>query len=355
MHLFQRFPQLEQRLPRVGLTATPTPVQRLSERLWVKRDDVTSPRYGGNKVRKLEFLLADARRSGARRLLTTGAVGSHHALATTIHGADLGFASTLVLLPQPPTPHVSTVLRLILAHGGRVRLARSPVRVPLELLRARLAHRAEGVALIPAGGSNALGTLGYVEAALELAAQVENGECPAPAEVHVAGGTLGTAAGIALGLTLAGLDSRVVAHRITVRAITNARRLRGLLDGALRLLAGAGAALPDRAGIMRRVTIGQERIGRGYGHATPEGEHAAAWFHERGIHLDATYTAKAAAGALASGARGPVLYWHTLSSTEDAAPAVGLPVERIPPELRPFAPPLDPSGGPAPPSAARGE
>ncbi|MGH7437038.1 MAG: pyridoxal-phosphate dependent enzyme, partial [Polyangiaceae bacterium] len=103
--------------------AYPTPVERLSPLstdrsvLWVKRDDLTSPEYGGNKVRKLERILEHARARGARRIITIGAAGSHHVLATTYHGRKAGLEVEAVLVPQPGTPHVVEVLRASLAAG----------------------------------------------------------------------------------------------------------------------------------------------------------------------------------------------------------------------------------------------
>jgi len=313
-------PRIAEVAPRVRIAQLPTPVHALDETTgtWIKRDDLTSDRYGGNKVRKLEFLLARAQHEQADRLLTIGAIGSHHALATTVHGSALGFDVSLALLPQPLTPHVREVLTTAAAHGAVIRVTRSAAGIPLAVLATRIAHWRERVHTIPAGGSDGLGTLGYVEAALELARQQRAGDCPAFAEVHVAGGTLGTAAGLALGFELAGVPTRIVAHRITVRAITNERTARRLVDDALVLLSRAGAArLPQTERVLARLRIAHDQIGAGYGHATDGGRAALDWFAGHGIALDATYTAKAAAGFLAGAgaAEQPRLFWHTLSAT----------------------------------------
>ncbi|MDP9149111.1 MAG: pyridoxal-phosphate dependent enzyme, partial [Myxococcota bacterium] len=106
----------------------PTPVERVAlsfvrpsdeAELWIKRDDRTHEVVGGNKVRKLEWLLADARSRGARRLVTAGAAGSHHVLATTYFGRREGFDVEAVLVPQPRTAHVVDVLRASLGLGLR--------------------------------------------------------------------------------------------------------------------------------------------------------------------------------------------------------------------------------------------
>ena len=320
--LFLRFPELEKRVPRIPLARLPTPLARLplDGDAWIKRDDLTGLPYGGNKVRKLEFLLAEARHAGADRLITIGAIGSHHALATTIYGRAAGFGVTAVLLPQPVTPHVSAVLEGMRRFGAEVRLVGSAAAIPAGVAAARLAHRRERVHVIAAGGSSPVGTLGYVNAALELVDQVDAGVAPRPAVVHVAGGTLGTAVGLAYGFALAGWDTDVVAQRITSRVITNRRRARVLIDGVRDLLDPVGARpLPSRAAVLRRFRIEHGQLGRGYGFATDAGVEAMRWFDDRSLPpLDATYTAKAAAGFLsaASNADTPLLYWHTLSAEE---------------------------------------
>lgn len=332
--LLERFPRLAETVPWIPLARLPTPVERLpidGVDAFIKHDDRSGGPYGGNKVRKLEFLLAAAREAGAERLITVGALGSHHALATTVYGVREGFRVTVVLMPQAPIAHVRAVLAAVAANGAEIRLVGSAAAVPAGLIAARLAHRAERVHVIPAGGSNAAGTLGYVNAALELAAQCEDGLCPVPAEVHVAGGTLGTAVGLALGFAIAGLPTRVVAVRITSRAITNRRRARRLARGAHALIAAAAAGderlLPEPDAALRRLHIDHAQIGRGYGFETPGGVAALDWFRARtGLELDATYTAKAAAGflaAIAAEPAGPVLYWHTLSSVEPPLPDIG--------------------------------
>ena len=345
--LFQRFPALAQRVRWQWLGRYPTPVQRLvlpAGALWVKRDDLTAEPYGGNKVRKLEFLIADALGSGAGRLVTAGALGSHHALATAVYGRAAGLPVTLVLFPQPVTPHVRRVLLTDVALGAQLRFVPRLELVPGALLALRWAARRERPYVIPPGGSDALGTLGYVNAGLELAQQVAAGTLPAPAEVHVAAGTLGTAAGLAIGLTLAGLETRVAATRITGRVVTNERTLGRLIRSALALLAPEVAL--DAEQVVGRVEIRHGQIGAGYGRETEAGRAATVQLAAAGLELDPTYTAKAAAEALTAacvaasagsggasgggadareGARAAVrraapapepLFWHTLSATE---------------------------------------
>ncbi|MFW6080184.1 MAG: 1-aminocyclopropane-1-carboxylate deaminase/D-cysteine desulfhydrase [Gemmatimonadota bacterium] len=335
--LFRRFERVAERIPWTPLGELPTPVERLpiddrpgseaAGEIWVKRDDLTGRVYGGNKVRKLEFLLGAAVDAGARRLVTGGAIGSHHALATTIYGRLLGLDSTLVLFPQPVTPHVRDVLRLHHAFGAELRFSPRMVRLPLDLRRARKVHRGAPAALIAPGGSDEIGALGYVDAALELAEQVERGEAPPPDTVYAAAGTLGTVVGLAIGFGLAGLATRVVGVRVTSRLVVNRLAVRSLARRTLGRLARAGAPAHSLADVTSRIELRHGRIGRGYGHPTEDGRRARERLERVGLRLDPTYTAKVAAElfAAADSDRGPEgvrLFWHTLSAalpTERAA------------------------------------
>jgi 1-aminocyclopropane-1-carboxylate deaminase/D-cysteine desulfhydrase-like pyridoxal-dependent ACC family enzyme len=307
--------------PRVALGTFPTPVERLpvsgvAREVWVKRDDLSAESYGGNKVRKLEFLLADARARDAGRIITAGALGSHHALATTVHGRKLDFPVTLVLSPQRPTEHVREVLLTDHALGADLRFVRRMEFIPWGLLRERIRHWPERPYMVPPGGSNALGTLGYVHAALELLDQVEAGEVPLPRRVHVACGTMGTVAGLALGFTLRGATIRIEAVRVVGKVVTNERVLRRLLSSTSHLLEAGGRKPPPVEKALALVRLHHDQIGEGYGRPTEAGRLAAERLSDAPFSLDPTYTAKAAAGLLAAldrGEEGPHLYWHTLS------------------------------------------
>src|SRR5688500_14309115 len=323
--LFRRYPGIADKIPWLQLGEYPTPVEPLnlgSNDVFIKRDDLTSRLYGGNKVRKLEFLLAHARARGAKRLITVGAAGSHHALATTIYGKQLGFDVTLVLFPQPLTHHVREILLQDIAHGAELRFTRRMETVPTALFATTLRYRGDRAVVIPAGGSDAIGTLGYVNAALELAEQIENGIVPAPKTIIVAAGTLGTAAGLALGCALANLAVQIHAVRITSRLVTNDRVLSRLIRGAEEILRRAGGPQGNADRALASVQIEHDYLGRGYGIATDAAAAAVDALSQTGIHLDQTYTAKAAAALLAEAqtAEPPVLFWHTLSAHEPPLP-----------------------------------
>jgi 1-aminocyclopropane-1-carboxylate deaminase/D-cysteine desulfhydrase-like pyridoxal-dependent ACC family enzyme len=286
----------------------------------VKRDDLTQHVYGGNKVRKLEYLLEDARVRGAKRLVTVGAVGSHHVLATTYFGAKAGFEVEAVLVPQPRTDHVVEVLRADLGLGLRAFPVGSWAAVPWTLL----ARVASGATLIPLGGSSAVGTAGYIDAGRELAEQVRRGALPEPDVCVVALGSGGTAAGLAVGFAAAGLRTRVVGVCVSAPPWALGVSARHLARVSSR---DAGASTP-------RVKLETDTrfLGAGYGCPTPEGEEATALARVHGgLTLDPTYTAKAFACALwfvRARRASTILYWHTLSSAPMAPLLAAGPDER---------------------------
>jgi D-cysteine desulfhydrase len=323
--LFDRFPTLRDRLPWIPLATVPTPIEELPSpegfrgRLFVKRDDLTSPLYGGNKVRKFEYLLADARRRGARALVTVGGIGSNQGLAATLHGAALGFAVDLSLGWQPITEAVELALRGMVAAGARIRYAAGPVGMFANAAAAMRARRRAGEIpyYIPFGATNALGSAGYVGAALELAAQIRAGEVPAPDRLFVPAGTCGTAAGLLVGCRVAGLRTRVTAVRVVARPLANTPLLLWRARRVAALLARLDPTVP-------RVRIGRHEIdligdfvGEGYGAPTRESEQALAWAAPR-LRLETTYSGKALAACLTwcrdRAAGETVLFWNTHNS-----------------------------------------
>jgi 1-aminocyclopropane-1-carboxylate deaminase/D-cysteine desulfhydrase-like pyridoxal-dependent ACC family enzyme len=332
--LFDRFPRLHGRIPHLQLGHFPTAVEAHTldagggpRQFLVKRDDLCGDPYGGNKVRKLEFLLARARAQGARRLLTAGATGSHHALATTVYGRQHGFEVTLVLFPQTRNAHVRDILLMDHALGAELRFTLRMESVPFALLRARLAHARERPFVIAPGGSDPVGTIGYVNAGLEFAAQLADGTAQRPRAIYLAAGTLGTAVGLAIGLSSAGIEIPIVAVRITPRFVTNEAVMKRLLTRTHALLERAGADLPPPAAALRLLEMHHEQFGEGYGRATQAGTAAGEQLATLGLGVDPTYTAKAAAALLAALHAGtepdapgdsgqPPLFWHTLSARE---------------------------------------
>jgi D-cysteine desulfhydrase len=263
--------------------------------------------------------------------MTFGARGSHHGLATAVFARELGFRATLILGPQPPSAHAERTLQTAAATGARILTTRSMAEMPVAALRGALAGMRAGEGLpywIAGGGSSALGTLGYVAAGLELAAQVRRGEAPLPDYVYVAAGTCGTLAGLSLGLWLGAREVPELAHtrligvRVVPGAIANDRRLHRLRRSAARLLERAGVPIGRDAGVDATVLGGQ--LGAGYGHATrasaAAADDACAYTD---LAIEPTYTAKALAGlrAFATDHRRHAthLFVHTYGGTPNLA------------------------------------
>lgn len=324
--------------------------------LWVKDDGMLHPLYGGNKIRKLEYLLADALRRSSKRIVAVGTASSHHVLATALFAREVGLKSASILCPHPLSDHAQQVLEAIVATGTEVLPARSMARVPWAL--ARLVQRGDYV-LWP-GGSSVTGGLGYVDAAAELWQQIREGVLPEPDVVVVPLGSGGTAAGLAAGALRVGLSATVLGVSV-VGGCTSAAWLSRSLAWAIMRSEGIPTA-PGALGIKLRVT-GLYR-GKGYGWPTDAGRRAADRAAEAGLYVDPTYTAKAFAAALdcvhgqlshhrpfgRTGSRSEpaqprsprpirVLYWHTLSSVVPnrsvisnlaAGPATGRVVSQTP-------------------------
>jgi 1-aminocyclopropane-1-carboxylate deaminase/D-cysteine desulfhydrase-like pyridoxal-dependent ACC family enzyme len=318
------FASRSEAMARVSLGTYPTPVQELTQAsrgrcaVWVKRDDLTGALYGGNKVRKLEYLLADAHGRGATRLVTIGAIGSHHVLATTLYGRREGFSVEAALLPQPRTDHVVEVVRAGLGHGLVPMPAWGFASVAMRVVPRLFGG---GAYFITVGGSNVMGSLGYVAAARELAAQIRAGEMPEPDVIVVALGSGGTVAGIAAGLELEGIRSHVVGVIVADPPWLITFRTRRLARACLRL-GKRRENVVARGWLDRRLSIDRRWLGAGYGVPTEEGARATEVAAQEGLVLDPTYTAKTFAAALAraealrdSPAPKTVLYWHTLSSS----------------------------------------
>jgi D-cysteine desulfhydrase len=289
--LFDRLPRLADLVPFTPLAdGLPTPVEQVADRFWIMRDDRTDSHYGGNKVRKLEHLLPIAQRRGGP-VLTAGATGSHHVVATAVHARRLGLDVEAVQFPQPDTPHVREMAAKLEPLGVHVTKAPSSYLMPF-VLAARLAHLAprRPLLLMP-GGSTPLGVLGYVGAGLELTAA----GIAEPDAIVVALGSGGTAVGLAIGIALGGWTrARVIGARTADAIVTNEPVLRAL-EASTNALLAIGGARPSRPA---RFGVDTRWFGAGYGHPTDAGERATEHAATLGIAVEPTYTAKAFACAL---------------------------------------------------------
>lgn len=328
--LFSRWPALRDSRPIVELATLPTPVEAAPAlaaelgcaSLSIKRDDLTAADYGGNKIRKLEFLLGDARRQGRTEVITFGGLGSNHCIATALNCRRLGMGCTVILTAEPLTPQVKTALGRHLELGSRIRVASSYADVRRLADEALTEFGAEHCYEVPFGGSSAVGSLGYVNAALELAAQIEAGTATPPAVIYAACGTAGTVAGLALGLQLAGLDARIEALQVTPESM----QLEALAARLIAELSRDFGADADPEEAFARLNIRRDQLGDGYAMPTPAGREASAlWQQLTGLPMSLTYTAKALAGLLHDGRAGKlersdVMFINTYNSHAYAPP-----------------------------------
>ena len=327
--LFEKYPALTKRLPWMPLGDWPTPVHKLENlgkavdypELWIKRDDKSSTVYGGNKVRKLEFMLADARKKGCKWVITYGGIGTNHGLATTIHAGRLGLKTALILIRQPLTDHVQENLLLDCHYGAELHYA--PNNIIGVLQSAGVYLQRGNVYFIPPGGSSTLGSVGYVNAALELKQQIDAGMLPEPEYIFCALGSKGTMAGLMLGCRLAGMKTKVIGVRVAAEWVTRTDNIWRLANRMVGLLRKYDKSVPDLKFTLNDVHIINEFFGSEYGAVTPEGEQALALMERtEGITLELTYTAKTVAAMLdyikkhpeLNGA--PLLYWHTYNGVD---------------------------------------
>jgi D-cysteine desulfhydrase len=317
--LHERFPALAETLPHLSLSERPTPVRELAGLgIWVKEDGAFgSGGWGGNKVRKLEWLIPDAQRRGRRSILTFGGLGTNWGLATALYAREHALATALALVDQPIDEHVEAQLARLEASGARIHRTHTKARTVAMLpwLLVRNARGGRPPYLLPAGGSSPVGALGYVEAALEIAAQVEAGSLPEPAHVVVPVGTGGTAAGLALGFQLARMRTRVVGIVVNDQLRLDGSVFARLARRTAKLLESRGASFGQLRLEPDIFLVTRDQIGAGYGHRTEAAARSAASAAEEGLTLDPVYTAKAMAGLLALRAEGrlaePVLFIHT--------------------------------------------
>ncbi|MFO0747599.1 MAG: D-cysteine desulfhydrase family protein [Myxococcota bacterium] len=305
--------------PRRRLAALPTPLDampRLSEALGlelsVKRDDLTGSHLGGNKVRKLEFLLADALAAGATHVITCGGIQSNHARATALAARPLGLTPVLLLrtphgdaadLPSPPSGNVLldriAGARIVTCSPADYRERRGALMA--ELARA-IAADGGSAYLVPEGGSNALGSLGYVAAAWELAAQLEAQSGGPPDAVVVATGSGGTLAGLAAGFEAMGAPTRVFG----VAVCDDRAYFRAIVDRIAADLV-RDHAFPPLGPARYEVLEGFQ--GRGYAQTTPEELRFLVEVAQAdGLVLDPVYTNKALIGLVESARRAPGMF-----------------------------------------------
>lgn len=288
--------------PRLELAARPTPLQPLERwsaalagpRIWLKRDDMTGSLCTGNKVRKLEFILAYALQNGYDRIITCGGLQSNHCRAAAVLAAQLGIACSLVLRGDRPHGSDGNLLLAELA-GADVNCypqQQYQTRLPqlLEQCRRQWADRGGKALVIPTGGSDALGIWGYIACAEELQRDFA-GHAIKPAAIVHATGSGGTQAGLMLGNWLHGLETAVIGVNVCDDRAYFENKIRSDIE-SWRQQSGIE---PDWRCLP--VELFDDYVGEGYGHADQSVMQCIAELARvEGVILDPVYTGKAFAG-----------------------------------------------------------
>jgi 1-aminocyclopropane-1-carboxylate deaminase/D-cysteine desulfhydrase-like pyridoxal-dependent ACC family enzyme len=307
-------------LPMVGLAPHPTPVDDLirlrtalgssAPRLLMKRDDLLSFAMGGNKVRKLQAVAAEAITAKSDALITCGGIQSNHARVTAAAGAALGLRVVLVLNGAPPAKSTANLF-LDRLFGAEIRhVATREARAPqMEAIAAELRAAGHRPFIVPLGASTPTGALGFARGVAEVVAAGHR-----PQVVVSATSSGGTQAGLLGGAALFGLDTRVIGVSADDPAVSLSRTVSRLVEA----MAAALGAKPSSLGADVPVEVDDRWVGEGYGVPTPESIEALELVaRTEGILLDPVYTAKAMASLLARIRGGEftpdqtVLFWHT--------------------------------------------
>lgn len=344
-HISQWHPRLGEKLGKEALATLPTPVRTVDcetshgERtIHIKCDDLTGDLYGGNKVRKLEYALWPALGRGKKRVATFGAVGSNHALATALYARSVGLGCTCFLSHQRASPEVASTLSAHLANETNIVRFGGAYAKRIATLRENLWNRDYWV--IPAGGSSWLGTVGFVNAGLELAAQIKSSEIPELDRIYIATGTMGSAAGLAIGLAMAGLQTRVEAVRVSMTSICNESLLHHLLNKTVQMMNRLDSSISTELISKTNIRLRHSFFAGGYAHRNTETENALMFASEQlSLGLDGTYTGKAMAALLADtgeSADEQVLFWNTYNSRRLPSPHENPPIESLPEEFRKY-------------------
>lgn len=322
--LFAELPDLARCTPWTPLAHLPTPVEPADAisgwlgrgGVFMKRDDLVSPLYGGNKVRRYEFVLADAKAKNKKRIVTVGGLASTQAMATTLFGRALGFEVCVVLFDQPVTRFARDSVRGFLASGAEIVYGGGYVRTALRAWQAM--RQGPDNYFIMAGAAGPRANLGYVDAMLELAQQVERKELPRPDVIVLPTGSSGTLAALALGAAHLGWDTEIIGVRITPAFACNRFMVNRIIRNTDQFLAAKDRRWkPMRA--RTRYSLHGDALGKGYGHPTAEALEGVEQNRLlTGAAGEVTYSGKALAGlrALVKEPRHQgktFLLWNTLS------------------------------------------
>ena len=309
-------------LPRIELAQLPTPLQELPRlgqllggpKLLVKRDDQTGLALGGNKTRKLEFLIADALKKGADTVITTGAPQSNHCRQTAAAAAQVGMGCELVLGGNEPEVPNGNVLLDLFCGANLHWTTRERRNAKMEEVARQLRSLKHNPYIIPVGGSNGLGALGYVQAMIELNDQLSKGRIKVDTIVF-ATSSGGTQAGMVVGARISGFEGKILGISIDQRSSQEPS-----YQSELAAIANEAAKLIDSRYEFTEddFTVNYDYLGLGYGVVgNLERESIRLTACTEGLLLDPVYSGRAMGGLVDLIKKGffslkdTVLYWHT--------------------------------------------
>lgn len=350
VQLFEQFQELKDVVPHVQLANLPTPLQRSDElqkilgcdAIFIKRDDCTcfDGLYGGNKVRKLEFLLGDAIQKKAQTIITYGCIGTNHGLATACYSKQLGLSCLLMLKHQPNSSVVRQNLLLDHYFGAQMKIFNSNEERAAAL--ENIIKNMDDVYFFPTGGSVPSGALGYVNAALELKEQIKAGEMPEPDVIYIPIGSAGTVAGLLVGCKLAGIASKIIAVAIEPEEFFDEfyYKTKTLFFETNSLLHEYSSGIPLFDFPEDQLVITKDFCGTEYGLWIDAGNEAAQiMFQAERITLEGTYSAKGFAALIADNNNGiikkdaAVLFWNTYCGLDFSAFTSQIDYEGLPREV----------------------
>ncbi len=339
--LFEVYPNLEGKVPWVSiLTGIPSNVDRLTElesylklndgEIYIKRDDKDHKIYGGNKLRKFEFIFGEALKKKKKGIITLGGIGTNHEIACAIIAKELDLKCELFLSLQPISWHVQRSLLLYHYFGAKLHFTKMFELGVLKSLLFRMFH--PKYYLMPIGGSplfgigTPLGSIGFINAIFELKNQIDEGILPEPDIIFVAAGSTGTSAGLTAGCKLLGLKTKVYAVNVSRDIVVNPKNLIRIANKSIKYLRKRDKSIPDVQVNEGDFNMIKGYLGSNYGVKTVKGQKAVDLLYELegkklGFKLETTYTGKAMAAMFdffekEANKSKKVLFWNTYNSND---------------------------------------
>jgi len=339
--LFDLYPNLEGKVPWISiLTGIPSDVDRLTElenylklidgEIYIKRDDKDHKIYGGNKLRKFEFIFGEILKKKKKGLITLGGIGTNHGAACAIVAKELDLKCELFLSLQPVTWHVQRSLLLYHYFGAKLHFTKLFELGVLKSLLFRLFH--PKYYLMSIGGSplfgigTPLGSIGFINAIFELKNQIDEGILPEPDIIFVAAGSTGTAAGLTAGCKLLGLKTKVYPVNVSRDIVVNPKNLIKIANKSIKYLRKRDKSIPDVQVNKGDFNMIKGYLGSNYGVKTVKGQKAVDLVYELegnklGFKLETTYTGKTMAAMLEflekeENKSKKILFWNTYNSND---------------------------------------